>query len=63
MAGGRETKLDLPEKLVRKELELKHYQERLRLREVAISERERRLDGEILLGGVFVYNYLVCFST
>lgn len=41
------TKSASSEELFQKELELKQYEERLRLREVAVSEREKRLDGKL----------------
>lgn len=33
--------------LFQKELELKQYEERLRLREVAVREREKKLEGKL----------------
>ena len=51
------TKSASSEELFQKELELKHYEERLRLREVAISEREKRIDGELECYFPLINNY------
>lgn len=52
---GIQIQKEATEKLDQRELELKHYEERLRLREVAVSEKERRLDGECIMLQVFSF--------
>ena len=56
------TKSASSKELFQKELELKQYEERLRLREVAVNEHEKRLDGKLVTMLFLLKILLLCFD-